>query len=85
MMFNIFEIMDKLIELRNTYSILECSNKWYFVIGDIYFEALRDSIPNWMQVIYKNNNGGNRYRNIPIEIDYANRIVVSLERQRIPR
>jgi hypothetical protein len=84
-MFNIFEIMDKLIELRNTYSILECSNKWYFVIGDIYFEVLRNNIHNWMNVIYKDNNVENRYRDIPIDIDYTNRTVVSLERQRIPR
>ena len=74
------EIMDEMIcrsnEIGPTRSV---ATNWFFVIGHIYYNSLKDELGKWF--INHSPREDNQYRGIPIEIDYNNNVIVSLQRK----
>jgi len=74
------EIMDEMICRSNEIGPMKSNtNSWFFIIGHIYYNSLKDEIGKWFINHYSREDS--QYRGIPIEIDYDNNVIVSLQRR----
>ena len=74
------EIMDEMI--KREHELSPEITGWVFVIGKTLFNSLKNELPvRYISTLAYTNS--NYYRNIPIEIDYNDDTVLSLQRKPI--